>query len=662
MSFVAGGIQQSGKKKEPLKGVVDDEDEESKITDEDEDSTGGGSGSKGRAEPNTSSESDDAAPSMSAGLSHMAGFRTSNAGITNKGMANWEKHTKGIGAKLLLQMGYQPGKGLGKDLQGIAQPVQAHLRQGRGAIGAYGPEQGQTIGDGGKASAMRLPVKIDADEKEKKEFEEKLHLWRKDQPRSSSNSNSNKKNRYHYKSVQDVIEKGNQKNYILTDRMSSKLGNVTVIDMTGPEKRVLSGYHALGQTKVADESLYEHRSSKKCTNFSLPELMHNLQLIVDMCEQEIISIDKTQRSIGDREMGLRQDKESLIKIVDLEENHIETLEKAMDLVKRLTEPDEPLTLDVAAEIFTELQTDYAPEYKEFGLGDITPGVIAPLFNERLDGWDALKEPTKHIDLVKKWRRIVGVFQAPQSANVFDPYSALIWAGIMPSIRLAVTAWNPRNHQPMAALLDAWAPLLPTWTLDNILEQLVLLRIVASVDDWDPLTDTIPIHIWILPWTGLLGHKMDEAVYAKIRDKLGNALTAWMPHDRSARAMIEPWCNVFADGDLHSFLVKHICPKLQISLGELVINPMQQDLECWNQVWEWHEIVPKMLMTQLLEKYFFPKWMQTLVIWLNQQPNLEQVSRWYTGWKSMLTTDILQQPGIAGKRPFRIANSIICRFF
>lgn len=63
------------------------------------------------------------------------------------------------------------------------------------------------------------------------------------------------------------------------------MSNVTVIDMTGPEKRVLSGYHALGQTKAAEENLYEHRQSKKCTNFSLPELMHNLDLIVERCEQ-----------------------------------------------------------------------------------------------------------------------------------------------------------------------------------------------------------------------------------------------------------------------------------------------------------------------------------------------------------------------------------------
>lgn len=57
-----------------------------------------------------------------------------------------------------------------------------------------------------------------------------------------------------------------------------------MIDMTGPEQRVLSGYHAIsGVQRPSDQ--WEIRKEKKFANFELPELQHNLNLLVDLCEE-----------------------------------------------------------------------------------------------------------------------------------------------------------------------------------------------------------------------------------------------------------------------------------------------------------------------------------------------------------------------------------------
>lgn len=100
-----------------------------------------------------------------------------------------------------------------------------------------------------------------------------------------------KKPKYIYKSAEDVIASGGRKKTVV----QSELAKVKVIDMTGKEKRVLSGYHAISNKhdkpdEDVNELEIERGDGKRA--FDMPELLHNLDLLVEMAEDEILQNNK----------------------------------------------------------------------------------------------------------------------------------------------------------------------------------------------------------------------------------------------------------------------------------------------------------------------------------------------------------------------------------
>lgn len=67
------------------------------------------------------------------------------------------------------QMGYIPGKGLGKKNQGIVRPVEATKRRGKGAIGAHGSEHPHLDVE---------DVVEDSEEEEDQQFQQQLSQWK----------------------------------------------------------------------------------------------------------------------------------------------------------------------------------------------------------------------------------------------------------------------------------------------------------------------------------------------------------------------------------------------------------------------------------------------------------------------------------------------------
>ncbi len=136
------------------------------------------------------------------------------------------------------------------------------------------------------------------------------------------------------------------------------------------------------------------------------------------------------------------------------------------------------------------------------------------------------------------------------------------------------------------------------------------------------------------------------VYPTIRNKLASALNAWHPSDRSAKLILLPWKDIFDNKSMNTFILKNILPKLTTVLAsELVINPVNQNLDPWGWVMEWKDFLPPAAMINLLERHFFTKWLSVLANWLNTNPNCKEVTDWYKGWKSMIPPELVNTPQV-----------------
>lgn len=522
----------------------------------------------------------------------------------------FEKHTKGIGMKLLEKMGYKGG-GLGKNEQGIAVPIEAKLRPKNMGMGFNDYREVH-------AAVSSLPG-LEETEAKSKETKPKEKLWHK----------KYKGKKKDFKTADDLIVQKTEQGIEPVQ---------TILDMRGPQVRVLTNLEHLNaeQTDIEDD-------------IPMPELQHNVRLIVDLVEADIQTFDKKLKQEKETAVLLEKERVRLQGEVDRQKRQIGTLElitRAIGDVQQKVASG-GMNLDVIAGVFSSLQRDHAEEYKLHNLSAIALSFGLPLMVKVFHGWEPLLQPLHGTDILGLWKCLLqgddpidySVF--PDANSYGDsPYAQLVMEAVFPALRFAaVNIWEPRDPEPMLRFLEIWENLLPKSVLHSILEHLVMPKLSLAVDQWDPRQETVPIHAWLHPWLPLLGQRM-EPLYHPIRYKLESALRAWHASDSSAYALLSPWQTVFDPGSWELLLVKSILPKLMAALQELVINPQAQQLEPFRWVMAWGAAVPIHHMVALLEAGFFMKWRQVLYNWLCSTPDFEEVTQWYLGWKGLLTTDLL----------------------
>ncbi|XP_031487475.1 septin and tuftelin-interacting protein 1 homolog 1 [Nymphaea colorata] len=530
-------------------------------------------------------------------------------------VGEFERHTKGIGLKLLEKMGYKKGEGLGKNAQGIVAPIEAKLRP---------KNMGMGFNDFKEANAGLPPLPA---------------LEERDSKASATVSESRPRER-----LWSRHNRGRKKEYVTPEELLAKKQDTgpevvqKVLDMRGAQVRVLKNLENLNEEDMAVEE-----------RVPMPELQHNVRLIVDLAEADIYKIDRELRQEKETMAVLVKEKERLRETEGRQKQQLGIMVEILGTIRKVREENltGSLTLKSLASTFGDLKKRYKDDYKLCNLSCIACSFAVPLLIKVFQGWDPLLNPSKGLDLMPVWKTLLhgeepidyGTYDNSE-ANMNSPYTELVMEVIFPAVRISATnSWEPRDPEPLLGFLESWHELIPQPVLHNILDTIVMPKLATAVDSWDPRRETVPIHVWLHPWLPWLGQKM-EPLYHPIRYKLGNVLHAWHASDASAFAMLSPWRTVFDPNNWEQLVVRYIVPKLISALQEFQINPANQKLDQFYWVMTWTSSIPIHHMVAILETGFFSKWLQVLYHWLCSNPNFEEVMQWYLGWKGLFPQELL----------------------
>ncbi|GJM95169.1 hypothetical protein PR202_ga11877 [Eleusine coracana subsp. coracana] len=514
---------------------------------------------------------------------------------------------------MMAKMGYKAGMGLGKDAQGITAPLESKLRPKNAGLGSVeGFKEPKPMAAKENLPAPQQPP---ASAKKEKRWTKKASL--KKAPVLTKNELLAMRTEQEQDEQPAVVQK--------------------VIDMRGPQARVLTDLKGLN-----DEQEME------ANDVPMPELQYNVRLLVDEAKADVVRLDGQLRREQEKVASLVREKEKVSRQEALQRRQLQVMERIAETLERVRVDDTAgmLTLDGLLHTFQNMKVQHEEEFKMCSIAWIACRYAHPLLIRVFQGWQPLQDPKFGLDVMKKWKALLQgdqPFDFADGAASMGPYVQLVSEVILPAVRISGTnSWEAREPEPMLNFLELWEKqqLLPPIMLQSILEHVIMPKLSAAVDSWDPRRESVPIHVWVHPWLPLLRERIDTLCHS-IRYKLSSVLHVWQPHDSSAYAVLSPWKGVFDSASWEDLIVRYIIPKLRMALQEFQINPANQKLDQFNWVMLWASAIPVHHMVQMLEIDFFSKWQQVLYHWLcSPNPDFNEIMNWYKGWKGLFPPELL----------------------
>ncbi|OQS07274.1 hypothetical protein THRCLA_00717 [Thraustotheca clavata] len=547
-------------------------------------------------------------------------------------MGKWEKHTKGFGMKMLAKMGFK-GR-LGKDEQGIAVPIAVKARPNQLGLGANGFKEATTLAQNRQVERELHGKTVEDEEEEAR----KAEIFGQDDGAWRKRLGAPKKRK---RTARDILEAE-------PDEPKPSI----VIDMRGPE----AVKYTNGLSEVQIQTLVSAPILGQ-------ELLFNLRTLVNRAEG---SIRDTQHRINAERARLHRlqsaanvTSESHHRDALAQENIAAIMTTLKIMHEKLPELMNPDAIELIADTLVSLQQKFPAEFESHSVIDALPSLTIPLLKTYSSNWHPLEEIDDfaisfrscfdwiHNCLKKCVAAVeadtIGVFSSDIASEtrhdrIFQHISKEI---LVPPVLSALYRWDA--HYPCLQLIDFLDTFAHPLVVEHLLVEGVLPKLKQAVRMWNPRTDAIHLHEWLLPWANrFTKEQFHEPIFPLIRETMSCALAQWHPRDASIFSVLGPWKEVWSPEDFALFTHKSIVRKIIRSLNrELTVHPTDTNIEPLEWTLAWHNILPDRQLVALLEGEFFHKWLKVLHRWIemaNEAPEEErkvmitEIVMWFHGWK------------------------------
>ncbi|KAF0889389.1 hypothetical protein E2562_023682 [Oryza meyeriana var. granulata] len=253
-----------------------------------------------------------------------------------------------------------------------------------------------------------------------------------------------------------------------------------VIDMRGPQARVLTDLKGLNVEQEMEVN-----------DVPMPELQYNVRLLVDEAKADIVRLDGQLRREQEKVASLVREKEKVAKQEALQKRQLQVMETIAGVLEQVRVDDTAgvLSLEGLLKTFQELMACYVEEFKMCSVAWIACRFAHPLLIQVFQGWQPLQNPLFGLEVMSSWKDLLqGDLAYDFSGDVesMAPYAQLVSEVILPAVRISGTnSWEARDPEPMLRFLESWERLLPPIVLQSILEHVIMPKLSAAVDSWDP---------------------------------------------------------------------------------------------------------------------------------------------------------------------------------